>query len=201
MGKEELVINFVDKLSRVLTQLKSFRENITKATVVRRLFQFTPVKFDPITTTLEQFNNFKPMTLDETLGSLKVHEKKLQEGQIEKEQEQALLTHIIEKNKGLGGNSRGCGRGRNRGCGRGHVRSNGDDSYEWDRNTRDKSKIQLFNYQKFRYFAYECQSEEQKLNMAKVEEKKSTMLVMSLTERYSHHWGCLPKDMFVTTYF
>lgn len=96
------------------------------------------------------------MTLDETLGSLKVHEKKLQEGQIEKEQEQALLTHIIEKNKGLGGNSRGCGRGRNRGCGRGHGRSNGDDSYEWDRNTRDKSKIQLFNYQKFRYFAYEC---------------------------------------------
>ncbi|XP_078433682.1 uncharacterized protein LOC144704977 [Wolffia australiana] len=191
MGKDEFIDDFSGKLSNIVAQLRSLGEDINEASVIGKLLRSTPAKFDPITSTLEQFGDFKTMTLDEAIGSLKVHEAKIPDRQLE-EEEQALLTQAIEKNKGRGEylknergeHSKGRGRGCTRGHGRGRGKSTGDRSNQGERKPFDKSKIQCYNCQKFGHFASECRNEkkEQILNVAQAEVEPPTLLMAFIEE-------------------
>ena len=99
--------------------------------VVRRFLRAKPSKFDALTLSLEQYGDLDKVSLDEIIGSLTVHEMRLQERE-SREEEQALLTKALSKvklstedessSRGKG-RHRGRGRGRGRGCGHGRNSS------------------------------------------------------------------------------
>ncbi|XP_078445034.1 uncharacterized protein LOC144714205 [Wolffia australiana] len=173
MGRDEFIDDFSGKLSNIVVNLRSLGEDITEAS----------------------FGDFETMTLDEAIGSLKVHETKIRDLQVE-EEEQALLTQAIEKNKGRGeylknergehsrGCDRGCGRGRARGRGRGRGKSTNDRSNEGERKPFNKSKIQCYNFQKFGHFALECRNEKKEwtLNVAQAEGEPPTLPMAFIEE-------------------
>ncbi|XP_078444841.1 uncharacterized protein LOC144713978 [Wolffia australiana] len=175
MGRDEFSDDFSGKISNIVVKLRSLGEDITEASVIGKLLRSTPAKFDPITSTLEQFGDFEMMTIDEV-----------------EEEEQALLTQAIEKNKGCGEylknkrgeHSRGRGRGCARGRGRGGRKSTGDQSNEGERKPFNKSKIQSYNCQKFGHFTSECRNEkkERTLNVAQAEVEPPTLLMAFIEE-------------------
>ena len=89
-----------------------------------RLLRSLLKKFDTLTLSLEHLGTIKPMSVEEVLGSLRLHESRLLERD-SCEEEQALLTKAANwSNKGDRGQSskgrerfhqRGRGRGRGRG--------------------------------------------------------------------------------------
>ncbi|CAA6658114.1 unnamed protein product [Spirodela intermedia] len=115
MGDEENMTDFSGKLSCLVTQIRNLGEKVEEGTVGAKLLRATPAKFDPLTTSLEQFRDIDTMPFEEAVGSLKIYEEKLQNRQERKEQ--VLLTHRTEKTKG--GNPCGGGHGQGRGRGRG----------------------------------------------------------------------------------
>lgn len=77
MGEDELVIDYVDKFSRIVTQKRNLGEKIFECDVVSKLLHLVSSKFDSITSSIEQFQDLDSLTLEEIVGSLKVHEDKL----------------------------------------------------------------------------------------------------------------------------
>ena len=49
MGEEESVADFAEKLSKVVTQLRSLGEKINDGALVSKLLRAAPIKFDGIT--------------------------------------------------------------------------------------------------------------------------------------------------------
>lgn len=77
MRENESVIDFSGKLSRLVTQIKNLVEKMEEHVVVVKLLPATPAKYDPLTTSFEQFGDIDMMPLEEAVGSLKVFEEKL----------------------------------------------------------------------------------------------------------------------------
>ena len=75
--EEDFVADFGMKLTRLVAHMRSLGEKIAEGIIVSKLLRATPVKYDPITSSMEQFGDLDTMTLDEAIGSLKIHEDKL----------------------------------------------------------------------------------------------------------------------------
>ena len=154
-----------------------------------KLLRSMPVKYDSLTFSLEQFRNMRVLNVHEVIGSLRVHEQRLQERESRKE-EQVLLAQVFNQSKkgDRGSSSRGRGRGPNRGRGRGRGRGrfSKNDKDEEERKPFDKSKIKCYNFQKMGHFADECYSDkkkkgkEEKINITEeTEEESALMMVIS----------------------
>ena len=150
-----------------------------------------PVKYDSLTFSLEEFGNMRGLSVDEVIGSLRVHEQRLQERD-SREEEQVLLARAFNKSNKSdhGSSSRGRGRGSSRGRGRGRGHGRGrfskNDKYEEEKKPFDKSKIKCYNCQKMGHFADECYSDtkkkgkEEKANISEeTEEESALMMVVS----------------------
>ena len=92
MREEESIIDFAVKLTKLITHIQSLGEKIIEGIIVSKLLRATPEKYDPITSSMEQFGDLDAMTLDEAIGSLKIHEDKLQDCQGEKEKRAFLAS-------------------------------------------------------------------------------------------------------------
>ena len=147
------------------------------------------MKYDSLTFSLEQFGNMRGLSVDEVIGSLRVHEHILQERD-SREEEQVLLARAFNQSKKTdrGSSLRGRGRGmsRRRGRGRGRGRSSKNDKEEEERKPFDKSKVKSYNCQKMGHFADECYSDtkkkgkEEKANVIEeTEEESALMMVVS----------------------
>ena len=154
-----------------------------------KLLRSMPVKYDSLTFSLEQFGNMRGLSVDEVIGSLRVHEQRLQERD-SREEEQVLLARAYNQSKKTdrGSSSRGRGRGtsRGRGRGRGRGRFSKNDKEEEERKPFDKSKVKCYNCQKMGHFADECYSDtkkkgkEEKVNISEeTEEESALMMIMS----------------------
>ncbi|XP_078437674.1 uncharacterized protein LOC144708300 [Wolffia australiana] len=77
MGKDDLVVDFVGTLSRIVSEMGNLGEKLTEGDVIGRLLQATPTKFDNVTVAIEQFCDIKSMSLEELVGSWKMQEDKL----------------------------------------------------------------------------------------------------------------------------
>ncbi|CAA6674327.1 unnamed protein product [Spirodela intermedia] len=111
-------------------------------------------KFDAITSSIEQFQVFDSLTLDEVIGSLKINEDKLKDRST-KTEEKALLTRAFGKSeKKEDDNSRG----RGTSCSRGRGRSNhhNENSDEEDEKPRDKSKVIFYKCKKLGHYVNKC---------------------------------------------
>ena len=114
-------------------------------------------KFDPITRSIEQFQDIDNLTLD-VLGSLKIHEDKLNDISTKRE-EKAILARALGKLKRKENDSsqdRGRGRDINRGTRHGRSYSKDDSEDVDEEKPHDKSKITCYNCQKLGHYSNEC---------------------------------------------
>ena len=70
MREEESVANFAAKLTMLVAHMRSLGEKIAEGVIVSKLLHATPTKYDPITSSIEQFEDLDTMTLDEAIGSI-----------------------------------------------------------------------------------------------------------------------------------
>ena len=97
----------------MIKELRSFGEVISDVQVASKLLQSFSSKFDSIITSIEQFQDLDIISLEEVMGTLKVHKDKLKD-QSTKIEEKALLTKVFIKTK-----KKDCDNSSGRGCGRG----------------------------------------------------------------------------------
>ena len=98
MGEEESVADFVGKLSKVVTQLRSLGEKIDDGVLAAKLLRAAPAEFDAITSSIKQFGDMDSMSLKEAIGSSKIYEEKLRDREARRE-EQILLSKAAGKQK------------------------------------------------------------------------------------------------------
>lgn len=111
MGKEETITNFSFKFIKVVSELINLREKIGEKEAFCKSLCATPSKFDTLMLSMEQYADLGKMSLEDAIGSLKIHYARLQEQEI-KEEEQALLARVGEDQLACG-----CGHGYGRGQG------------------------------------------------------------------------------------
>ena len=141
MRKDEKVSEYSLRFTKVLSELRDLGENLEEKDVVSKLMRSLQQKFDTLTLSLEHIDTIKPMTVEEVLGSLRVHESR----QIERdsrEEEEALLSKAskMTKKTDRGQTSRGRGRfgQRDRGRGRGRGRQQKEENDEGEKKPFDK---------------------------------------------------------------
>ena len=189
MKKDEKVSDFLSRFTNIISKLRDLGERLEEKEAVAKLLQSMPVKYDSLTFSLEQFGNMRGLSVDEVIGSLRVHEQRLQERDL-REEEQVLLARAYNQSKKTdrGSSSRGRGRGMSRGRGRGRGRGRffKNDKDEEEKKPFDKSKIKCYNCQKMGHFTHECYSDtqkkgkEEKANVTEeTEEESALMMVVS----------------------
>ena len=123
MRMDEKVGEYSLRFRKVISELRDLGENLDEKDDVSKLLRSLQQKFDSLTLSLEHIGTIKPMTVEEVLGSLRVHESRLIERD-NREEEQVLLSKAskMTKKTDRGQTSRGRGRFGQRGRGRGRGR-------------------------------------------------------------------------------
>lgn len=68
--------DFAVKLDTIVNRIRGLGEKVEDSNVVRKFIRAAPAKFLKIVSTLEQFGDFKTMTVEEVIGRLKAHEER-----------------------------------------------------------------------------------------------------------------------------
>ena len=79
MKKDEKVSDFSSRFTKIISELRDLGEQLEEKEAVAKLLRSMPVKYDSLTFSLEQFGNMRGLSVDEVIGSLRVHEQRLQE--------------------------------------------------------------------------------------------------------------------------
>lgn len=74
MKETEQIDEFSMKLNGLVTNIRALGEEVQERYVVKKLLRAVPTKFLQIASTIEQFGNVEQMTVEEMVGSLKIHE-------------------------------------------------------------------------------------------------------------------------------
>ena len=82
MKKDEKVSDFLSRFTKIISELRDLGERLEEKEAVVKLLRSMPVKYDSLTFSLEQFGNMRGLSVDEVIGSLRVHEQRLQETEI-----------------------------------------------------------------------------------------------------------------------
>ena len=154
MREEESVVDFAAKLTRLVAHMRSLGEKIAEGMIVSKQLPVTLAKYDPITSSMEQFGDLDAMTLDEAISSLKIHEDKLRDREGERE-ERAFLASV--KGKSME---------RHR---RGHKKEN---TREGECEKKDLDKVKCFNCHCYGHYAAACRSSDDKDETSYLVEKE-----------------------------
>ncbi|XP_074361123.1 uncharacterized protein LOC141701346 [Apium graveolens] len=65
------------KLNGLVTNIRALGEEVLESYVVKKLLRAVPTKFLQIASMIDQFGNIEQMSVEETVGSLKIHEERL----------------------------------------------------------------------------------------------------------------------------
>ncbi|XP_074383708.1 uncharacterized protein LOC141725156 [Apium graveolens] len=76
MKDSDQLDDFCMKLNGLVTNIQALGEGISKSYVVKRFLRAMPNKYLQIISTIDQFRDFDKMTIEEAVGSLKVHEER-----------------------------------------------------------------------------------------------------------------------------
>ncbi|KAD5802989.1 hypothetical protein E3N88_14349 [Mikania micrantha] len=126
MKEDEAVGDYFSKVMTIVSQRRSYGEQVTDQTVVEKILRSLTPKYDYIVPLIEVSNDLSRLAPVKLMGSLQSHEARINSragNQTEKTEEQALQV-FQESSRGYsGGQGRGRSRGPNRGRGRGRPSS------------------------------------------------------------------------------
>ena len=74
MKKDEKVSDFASYFTKIIFELRDLGEWLEEKEAEAKLLQSMPVKYDLLTFSHEQFRNMRGLSVDEVIGSLRVHE-------------------------------------------------------------------------------------------------------------------------------
>lgn len=195
MTEAESIEDFSLKLSGLVTNMRALGETVQENYVVKKLLRAVPARFLQITSAMEQFGKVDEMSLEEAVGSLKVHDEKVN-GQEEKATGQLLLTEeewvkregaensrlLLTREEWLKKSNRGAAessqawRNKNIGGGQG------------GRGGRDKSRVRCFNCLGYGHYAVDCRKSKKEkdtkpeANLALVQDEEPALLFTEASE-------------------
>ncbi|KAM1892747.1 hypothetical protein ACFX14_035869 [Malus domestica] len=161
MNEGESISDYHSRLIVIVNQMRINSERLDEVRVVEKILQSLTSKFEHVVTAIEESKDLEAMSAEELLGSLIVHEQRIQKNASPTTLEQALESklNIDKPNGGRGqwnsrrGNSSNCSRGRARGRGRGYAQNRAQ-SQEC-RSTRGKAHIQCHSCKQYGHYANE----------------------------------------------
>ena len=78
MKKDEKVSDFSSRFTKIISELRNLGERLEEKEAMAKLLQSMAVKYDLLNFSLEQFRNMRSLSVDVVIGSLRVHEQRLQ---------------------------------------------------------------------------------------------------------------------------
>ncbi|KAJ8628315.1 hypothetical protein MRB53_021622 [Persea americana] len=122
MKNDENISEFLSKTTAVVSQMRTYGAKIDDQTIVEKVLRSLNSKFDHVVAAIEESKDLSIFSFDELMGSLQVHEVRINRG-VEKEEEKAFQVQDNSFKRGRGrGNYRGGFRGRSPGRGRTYAR-------------------------------------------------------------------------------
>lgn len=91
MKESDQLHEFYLKLNGLVTSLRALGEEMQESYVVKKLLRAVPARILQITSTIEQFSNLEMMKVEEAVGSLKAHDKRIK-GKNESNEGKLMLT-------------------------------------------------------------------------------------------------------------
>ncbi|XP_074374773.1 uncharacterized protein LOC141715191 [Apium graveolens] len=153
MKEADQIDDFYMKINGIVSNIRALGEPVVESYMVKKLLRVIPPKFLQIASTLEQFGNLETMSIEEAVGALKAHEKRLR-GTVTANYAQLMLTEeewqktdsegeklLLTREEWLKRSSRGASGGASGQKGRGN---------------RDKSQVRCFNCGIMGHYAAEC---------------------------------------------
>lgn len=64
-------------MSSIVSQMRSYGENITNETIVAKVLRSLPPKFDHVVAAIEESKDLSIFSFDELMGSLQAHETRI----------------------------------------------------------------------------------------------------------------------------
>ncbi|KAK2981110.1 hypothetical protein RJ640_021164 [Escallonia rubra] len=118
MRNNESVQDFLSRVTAIVSQMKSYGEQITDEIVVAKVLRSLTPTFDHVVAAIEESKDLSVYAFDELMGSLQAHEARLNRSLETKNEEKAFQVREESSNQRGRGHSRGGFRGRSRGRGR-----------------------------------------------------------------------------------
>jgi gag-polypeptide of LTR copia-type len=107
MNQDESVQSFLTRVTIIVNQIHSYGENLSEKIVVMKVLCSLTTKFDHVVAAIEDFKDLSTYTFDKMMGSLQVHEARLNKSD-EKDDSKVFL---IKSNSSRGSDHSGRGPG------------------------------------------------------------------------------------------
>ncbi|KAJ8616030.1 hypothetical protein MRB53_035402 [Persea americana] len=165
MKNDENISEFLSKTTAVVSQMRTYGAKIDDQTIVEKVLRSLNSKFDHVVAAIEESKDLSIFSFDELMGSLQVHEVRINRG-VEKEEEKAFQVQDNSFKRGRGrGNYRGGFRGRSPGRGRtyAHGKGRGDEQRSY------MNSVQCYNCGNYGHMKADCWSKDEQSNFTKEE--------------------------------
>jgi hypothetical protein len=150
MGDSEKINNFALKVTTIVNEIRSLGTKVEETTVVEKLLYSVANKFQPLISTIEQWEDVTVVSVTETIGRLRAFEESSKGRRRDREGEQQLLAACAEPRLTRAEWEALVAEEKLRGEG-----SSSSDKKKY-RGKFDKSKIDCHNRAEFGHFADEC---------------------------------------------
>ncbi|KAL8126682.1 hypothetical protein AgCh_013810 [Apium graveolens] len=132
MGEKESVQTYLSRVTEIVSQMRSYGEEISNETIVSKVLRSLNENWNNIVPAIEESKDLSTFTFDELMGSLLAHESRMKKNNVKTEEKafpvKGEYSFKGRMDSGTRGKSRGCfrgGRGRENGRGRGHYSGDG----------------------------------------------------------------------------
>ncbi|KHN01769.1 Retrovirus-related Pol polyprotein from transposon TNT 1-94, partial [Glycine soja] len=165
MKSGESVTYYFSQTMAIVNKMRIHGDKKEDITIVEKILRSMTPKFNFVVCSIEEAHDIKELSIDEFQSSLLIHEKKINDQDIE---EQALKVSIENRSTSKGEKGRGKGRGKG-------IRG------------RDKSDVECYQCHRYDHYQSECQTNlnkdnGEKTNFVEKEEEVSLLMVCHVKE-------------------
>ncbi|XP_028057307.1 uncharacterized protein LOC114261266 [Camellia sinensis] len=183
MNENKSIFEYFNRTLTIVNQMRRYGEKMEFLQVIEKILRSHSPKFEHVVVAIEESKDLSTMTTDELMGTLEIHEQRINKKTPSSTLEQALQTKLSfrddrNEQRGTSERSRGRGRGynnrssgfRGRG-GRGPAREGRNQPHFAPRGKArgrgggynnqpgfEKSNVQCYQCHKFRHYSNECRS-------------------------------------------
>jgi hypothetical protein len=183
MKNGESIADFLSRAMAIVSQMRSYGEQISDEIIVAKVLRSLTPKFDHVVAAIEEAKDLSVLTIDELMGSLQAHEVRINRS-LEKNEEKAF--QVKETTTKLGENDRPANGGRGRGGfrgGRAHGRGNGRGRGRLSNEQGNtKTSIQCYHCKRYGHIKADCWYKDQKMNFATENGEEANKLFMACND-------------------